>query len=136
MKTYKIKIISPERHLYTGEIGHLMVKNSIGYFGIKAHHAPFVTTLVESDLQITTEDGEKEIFSVSGGCLEFIGSECTILTDSAEPLDEIDLNRAKESREKSLELIQSGTERLQEEAESALRIAENRIRVVEKFRDI
>ena len=56
-----------------------------------------------------TKDGDETFMVVSGGFLEVIGNRVTILADTAEQADEIDIERAE-----------AALERAQERAESAV----------------
>lgn len=82
MRTFDVQIVTPEEVVYSGEAVHLSARNSEGSFGMKAHHAPMMTILVEGEVSFTKGDGEStETFRIPGGSLEFSENRCTILAD-------------------------------------------------------
>ncbi|MGD9202031.1 MAG: F0F1 ATP synthase subunit epsilon [Chitinispirillia bacterium] len=84
MSTYTLTIVTPEKTLYKGYITHLKAKNSKGYFGILARHAPFITTLDPCDISIrvSENDTDEKKITINGGCLKFFKNNCLILADT------------------------------------------------------
>lgn len=69
-----------------------------GQLGILARHAPLMTELAPGEVRATLADGRTTSHIViSGGFLEIAAGEgrTTILADSAERVDEIDITRAE-----------------------------------------
>ena len=127
---FKLSIVSPARVLYSREVKSVVVPGSEGYLGILSHHAPLITALMPGKITITETDDKQRKAAVSGGFLEVSGNVATILADSVEFVEEIDLDRAKTAYErarKRLNLHSSDTDT--DRAAAALRRAENRLRI-------
>jgi F-type H+-transporting ATPase subunit epsilon len=72
-----------------------------GDLGILPNHMPLVTPLKIAPVRIKTE-GEKEIrMAVSGGFMEVRGDKVTILAETAELPEDIDVERAKAAKERA-----------------------------------
>ena len=49
-----LKIVSPERIVYTGEVDSVLVPGTMGQFEILNDHAPIISTLVEGKVVYST----------------------------------------------------------------------------------
>ncbi|MCK9906602.1 F0F1 ATP synthase subunit epsilon, partial [Frankia sp. Cpl3] len=69
-----------------------------GDLGILPNHMPLVTPLKVAPVRIKT-DGDKELkMAVSGGFMEVRGDKVTILAETAELPEDIDVERAKAAK--------------------------------------
>lgn len=84
MSTFTLKIVTPEKTVYSGQITHLKAKNSNGYFGILSRHAPFISTLDPCDISIRVSENDTSVkkITIKGGCLKFFKNHCLILADT------------------------------------------------------
>jgi F-type H+-transporting ATPase subunit epsilon len=130
--TYQLEIVTPERILLSELVAETIAPGTEGYLGILAGHAPLMTTLEPGELSVTFGDGRTSSrIVIGGGFMEVNPTKTTILADSAERLDEIDVSRAEldlEDARKMLELAALGSK----EALAARRantLAETRIRL-------
>ena len=106
MSLIKCNIVSPEGELFAGEIEMLTADGGEGEIAITPRHAPLLTNLKPGPVKLVLEEGEEEVFFVSGGFLEVQPGVITLLTDVAERADDIDAAeaaRAKELAERELE---------------------------------
>lgn len=116
------------------EVTETIAPGSEGQLGILAHHAPLMTELVPGEILTTLADGRtRSHIIISGGFLEVAPSDghTTILADSAERADEIDVNRAEADLAAARQMLsdtEAGSDQ-QAEARRALAHAETRIRV-------
>jgi F-type H+-transporting ATPase subunit epsilon len=127
----KVRIITPDGLYLDTEAVQINACSLEGEFGLLSDHMPMVAMLEISKLDIVKADSSKE-YAVSGGMLQFKDNIATILTDSVEGEDEIDIERAmaaKARAEKRLQAHQSDMN--MRRAEIALRKAINRISVKE-----
>ena len=69
MKTYLLKISSPEGDLFSGEVVKLCVRGTEGELAVMAGHIPFVSYVKPCDLKIEIEDGNEKIGHIQGGVL-------------------------------------------------------------------
>jgi len=99
----KFKIITPERTVYEDEIDQITLPTADGEITVLPNHIPLISILVPGELDVR-KDGEEIAMAVSGGMIEVRGNEMTILADTAERAEEIDLTRAEEARQRAEKL--------------------------------
>ena len=76
MTTFSLKIITPEKIFYDGEIVQIGLTTKEGNIGIMAGHVPYVANLVPSSLKIKEKDGEEfRVAAVAGGMVKMSGNE-------------------------------------------------------------
>ncbi len=108
---------------------------SEGELGILANHAPLMTSLGPGEVRVTlADDRTTSHIVIAGGFMEVAagpdGGHTTILADSAERVDEIDVSRAEadlESARRMLAEAEAGSTQ-QAQARQAVVLAETRIR--------
>ena len=64
-----LRIVSPEKVLYKGEVQMVKLPGTVGQFTILDHHAPLVSTLTVGNLIYRGTNGEKSI-DIKGGVVE------------------------------------------------------------------
>ena len=96
-KLFKLKIISPDRVFYEGDVNMLEFTSSEGEMGVYADHIPLTTILMPGIMTIHEPDGIKKA-ALHSGFAEILQNEVTILAEVAEWPEEIDINRANEAR--------------------------------------
>ena len=114
----KLKIITQEKIVFDGEVDEIYAKGTDGEFGILKNHIPMMAALDIGVTRIKIGDSYKS-FTTMGGILQFKDDECTILTTLAEPGDEIDEMRAKESLERGRRLLREANARIDSKKVSA-----------------
>ena len=65
----KLKIVSPERVEFTGEVERVKVPGTIGQFEILNDHAPIISTLQKGTVEYTTSEGKVQL-EIQGGFVE------------------------------------------------------------------
>ena len=132
--TYTLDVVTPERILLSEEVTQTIAPGSQGELGILANHAPLMSELVPGEITATLADGRTTSrIVISGGFLEVAPSDghATILADSAERADEIDVSRAEADLAAAQQMLSdadAGSDR-QAEARRSLAHAETRLRV-------
>ena len=63
----KLKIVSPERIEFEGEVVSVLVPGSLGQFEILNNHAPIISSLDKGKVVYGLPNGEKELLEISGG---------------------------------------------------------------------
>ncbi|MGN0512835.1 MAG: ATP synthase F1 subunit epsilon [Lachnospiraceae bacterium] len=96
-KLFQLKIISPDRIFYEGDVDMVEFTSSEGEMGVYADHIPLTTVLVPGIMTIHKE-GEIKKAAVHAGFAEILQDSVTILAEVAEWPEEIDINRANEAR--------------------------------------
>tara|TARA_B100000959_G_C14798937_1_gene548873 strand:- start:95 stop:511 length:417 start_codon:yes stop_codon:yes gene_type:complete len=90
----RLDIITAEKLVYSDEVSSVVAPGSAGQLGILPNHAPLLTSLKPGELKVLKE-GEESNIAVSGGFLEVLQNVVTILADTAERAEDIDLERAE-----------------------------------------
>lgn len=127
----KVKFVTPNGLYKEVETSILNVKSTDGERGILPNHMPLVLMLEVSRLE-TKENGEKKEYAIGGGMLYFENNLATILIDSIESKEEIDLKRAEEALGRAKTRLEKKTNDSNldiKRAELALARALNRINV-------
>jgi F-type H+-transporting ATPase subunit epsilon len=123
--TLHVEVVSPERILWTGEAQMVLARTlGGGDIAFLTGHAPFVGALDVHTVEVTAEDGGKEIIAVHGGFIEVSHDRVTVLSDVAEVASQIDVERARAAQERAEAATRAGEDI---EAEAALRRAHVRI---------
>jgi F-type H+-transporting ATPase subunit epsilon len=130
----RLEIISAERVVYSDEVEAVVAPGIEGQLGILPHHAPLMTFLQPGEILIRKE-GEESYLAVSGGFLEVMGNKVTILADTCERADEIDVERAQAAMRRAEERLKMRTADIDlERALAALRRAQVRLKVAQRRR--
>ncbi|RME42277.1 MAG: F0F1 ATP synthase subunit epsilon [Caldilineae bacterium] len=132
----QLEIVTVERLLYSDEVDMVIAPGSEGVLGILPHHAPLLTSLNYGELIVRKQGEEDQSFAIGGGFIEVQPDKVTVLADTAERADEINLERAKAARDRAAKLIEEGGLSMDDliRAEAAMRRALARIKVAEKRR--
>ncbi|WP_455080525.1 ATP synthase F1 subunit epsilon [Prevotella melaninogenica] len=64
-----LRIVSPERIVFTGEVDSVLVPGTVGPFEILNNHAPIISTLVEGKVAYSVK-GDTEELHIVGGFVE------------------------------------------------------------------
>ena len=107
MATMRLEIATAERVVYSEDVEILVAPGLDGQLGILPNHAPLLTALQPGEIRVVRE-GEESFMAVSGGFLEVMANRVTILADTAERAEEIDIERAEESMQRAQERIETG----------------------------
>ncbi len=106
MSTIKLEVVSPDKVVYTEDIGMLIVRSTGGELGILPHHAPLVTGLVPHAMRVrVSQDRDEQLIAVAGGFMEVTPEKITVLATASEMPIDIDINRAKEAMARAKERI-------------------------------
>ncbi|MGC8863432.1 MAG: F0F1 ATP synthase subunit epsilon [Armatimonadota bacterium] len=105
-KMFKLEVITPDRVVYSSDrVVSVVVPGVEGYLGILANRAPLVTQLDIGAVEFRKPDGDRDYIAVGGGFMEAFENTVTILADSAELREEIDVERAERARARAQERI-------------------------------
>jgi F-type H+-transporting ATPase subunit epsilon len=132
----RCEIVSQDRMVWEGDADIIIVPGVSGEMGILPNHAPLLSTLRFGILKIRHKGGE-EVFAVGGGVIEVQPKLVTVLADSAESVEEIDVARAREARERAERLLEEGLPPGSDEylrMEAALRRSQLRLEVARRYR--
>ena len=134
MAAMRFEIVTAERVVYSDEIDVLVAPGIDGELGILPRHAPLLTVLKPGEIRVV-KDGEESLIAVSGGFMEVLGNKVTILADTAEPAEEIDVQRAEEALERAQERVAASPSDVDlERAMAELRRSQARLKVAGRRR--
>ena len=105
MSTIQLEIATPDKgEVCNKEINMLITRTICGELGILPKHARLLTSLIPHVLRIKADGGETQLF-IGGGFLEVTPDKITVLADSAESPDEIDVDRARAAYKRAEERV-------------------------------
>lgn len=132
-KLFKVKVVSPDRIFYDGEVDMLELKTSEGDIGILAGHIP-LTTIIAPGVMRLIKGGETKEAALHDGFVEITFDQVLILAESCEWPDEIDINRANEAKIRAERRLKSGANEINTtRAEMALRRSLTRLELAQKY---
>ena len=127
---FSLKIITPDRMFYEGQVSMVEFNTTEGEIGIYKKHVPTTVIISPGILTITETDGTKEA-ALHAGFAEILQDEVVIMAEIVEWPEEIDLKRAEAARERAEERLRSKTPETDVlRAETALQRALARIHVI------
>lgn len=100
-KFINLKILTPDKEFYNEQIVQLNTESIEGKIGILPQHIPLISVLKPNISKITTAKGEKKMFFSSTGVLKVTKNEVIMLCDACEWPENIDIERAKQSKERA-----------------------------------
>lgn len=131
-KTFNLRIISPTRIFFDGNVNMVEMKTTEGEIGVLAGHIPLTAILEPGVLRIKQEESVREA-ALHDGFVEIQKDHVTVLAESCEWPDEIDVARAKEAKERAERRIKSGKKEVDMlRAELALKKAITRLNLAGK----
>ncbi|MGY3750527.1 F0F1 ATP synthase subunit epsilon [Vagococcus acidifermentans] len=145
MNLFTVNIVTPDGIIYDHQARFLLAKTQAGDLGILANHAPLVAPLLIEAVRIDrfTDEGQTNLASdwvaVNGGIMEVRDNVVSIIANSAETEQDIDISRAERAKKRAEEKIarakaeRDATVDL-DRAEVALHRALNRLKVANKRR--
>ena len=95
--TVHCDIASADASLYSGPVKMVVATGSMGELGIMAGHAPLLSDLKPGPVRLVTQNGEEEVYYLSGGYLEVQPNGISILADTAVRANDIDEAAAAEA---------------------------------------
>lgn len=132
----RCEIVSQDRLVYQGDADMVIVPGVAGDMGILPHHAPLLSTLKFGFLKVRS-GGKEEVFTVAGGIVEVQPDLVTVLADTAENVEEIDVARAEAAKRSAEELLKQGPPPDSDsyvKIEAALRRSNLRLEAVRRYR--
>jgi F-type H+-transporting ATPase subunit epsilon len=102
--SFRLRIVTPVRQLLDEDVEEVTAPGAAGEFGVLPDHITFLTVLAPGRL-IYKSGGRRHVLAIFGGYAEVADNVMTVLADGAEPVEEIDAQRAeRELREAEAKL--------------------------------
>ena len=125
-----LEVVTPQNAIVSEEVQIVVAPGSEGEFGALKGHTTFLTSLKVGTLRYKDANGKERSLFINGGFAEVLPDKVTILAESAERKQDIDIQRAtgaKERAEQRISAKAADTDFLR--AEAALRRAIQRISI-------
>lgn len=125
----RLKIITPEKLVFDGEVEELVAPGQMGEFGVLPGHVPFLSVLHPGRLGFKTEESGESTLIIHGGLADIKDDTISILTDQSESPEEVDVAAARKEAEafqRELDELQNTEASEREELDRKLRIARAR----------
>ncbi len=127
--TFQFEIVTPEKLVARDVAEEMQIPGKNGYLGILPGHAPLITELGVGEISYRI-NGYTHRFAVAWGFAEVLPDRVTILAETAERAQEIDVKRAEQAKQRAEQRLRSGnTETDFNRAQVALERAETRLQV-------
>ncbi len=124
-----MSVVTPDGPVLEDRFEMVSCRAENGELGILPGHIPLVAPLTISSVRLKRENNTEQL-AVNGGFLEVRPDKVTILAQTAEKPSEIDVQRAKEAKERAQRRLQSKQDDIDfKRAELALKRAINRLDV-------
>ncbi len=129
-RNFRLKVITPERVFYDGEVNMVEFNTTEGEVGIYKGHVP-MTVIVNPGILTISESDRARNAALHAGFVEILEDKVTILAEIIEWPDEIDRKRAEEAKARAEERLRTKTPETDIlRAETALKRAIARINVI------
>ena len=86
---FDLSIISAESKVFEGKVENILVPGMVGDFLVLSNHAPCISSIRPGFLEFSKETSDKKRYFVSGGIIEVINNNVSVLVDSAVVSDKI-----------------------------------------------
>ena len=97
-----LEIVTPEKIAFKGVVEEVTIPGTEGEFGVLKGHASLLSSVDVGELSFT-QDHKKTRYAVNTGYAEVTASKVTVLVETAERADLIDLERARRAKERAEE---------------------------------
>ncbi len=79
----RLKIVSPEKIVFDGEVESVLVPGTLGSFEILNAHAPIISSLQPGKVEYATKEGKVQLM-VLGGFVEVLKNKVSLCVEIAE----------------------------------------------------
>ena len=128
-----LEIVTPEKTVFNGGVEEVTIPGVEGEFGVLMGHESLLSAVKFGELNFTKEN-KKSYYAVNTGYTEVTAQKVTILVESCEKAEDIDVDRAKRAKERAEQNLAKLTKDDPdfEKIKDALARAEARIKVAER----
>ena len=86
---FELSIISADSKVFEGKVENILVPGMVGDFLVLSNHAPCISSIRPGFLEFSEGTSDKQRYFVSGGIIEVINNNVSVLVDSAVASDKI-----------------------------------------------
>jgi F-type H+-transporting ATPase subunit epsilon len=131
MAELNVQLVAADRAIWSGTARMVIARTVDGDLGVLPGHALLLAELADGVVTIRTTEGESVVAAVHGGFISVDADGVSLLAESAELAEEIDVERARQALQRaegdSSDDNDSGLTTAQRRAETRLLAAEARI---------
>ena len=98
-------IVTPERQLLRESVVEVTLPGADGQLGVLPGHAPLITELGIGELNYRAKSGGEGTLAILSGFAEVLGDRVTVLAETAERPEEINVSRAEEAKKRAEERL-------------------------------
>ena len=124
----QLEIVTPERLVVQEAVDDITMPGKSGYLGILPGHAPLITELAVGEITYHS-GGQAKRLAVAWGFAEVLPEKVTILAETAERAEEIDVARAQAAKQQAETELQKAGSEGNPDAQAALDRANARLEV-------
>ena len=101
MDTFGLKIIASDKVFYEGRCRKLVIPAPDGEKGILPNHENMVIAVTVGIGRMEAEEGKWQEVALGGGFAEIVNNRVTLIVDTAERPEDIDVRRASSARSRA-----------------------------------
>jgi F-type H+-transporting ATPase subunit epsilon len=102
----RLEVVTPEKSVVSEDAQIVVAPGSLGEFGVLVGHTPFLTTLKIGTLRYKDTEGKDHHVFINSGFAEALPDKVTVLAESAEKKDDIDLERAQSALDRAQQRLE------------------------------
>jgi F-type H+-transporting ATPase subunit epsilon len=133
-KLLYLEIVTPSKIIFSGPVKSISVPGEVGSFQILYNHAPIISNLTIGELTVVDHNGNINYYAMNGGFVMVFKNRVTVISDSIENAQEIDIDKVKNEMIKTKNELEAKrkTENV-EELEKKLAQLKNKIKVSQRI---
>lgn len=103
--SFHLDVVSAETEIFSGLVEKLFVSGVMGDLEILHGHAPLLTALKPGPIWVVKQNGQEEVFYISGGMLEVQPDTTIVLADTAIRAKDVDEAQALEAKKRAEQIL-------------------------------
>lgn len=105
--TFQLEIVTPDKLVVDDRAEEMQIPGKEGYLGVLPGHAPLITELAVGEISYRRGSTTQRL-AVAWGFAEVLPEKVTILAQTAERAEEVDVARAERARQRAEARLESG----------------------------
>jgi F-type H+-transporting ATPase subunit epsilon len=105
-RTILLRVVTPNRQVVREDVEEIQAPGREGYLGILPGHAPLISELKPGEMSYRQGRDIRKL-AVGGGFLEVLPEQVTVLAETAERPEEIDVTRAQSAKDRAEKRLKS-----------------------------
>lgn len=132
-KAFRLEIVTPRKVVYSGDVVSFSAPGVVGGFQILYNHAPMLAAIGIGEAKLRDTEGNEYRYATSGGFVDVFKNHVTVLAETAERADEIDIPRAETAKDRANGRLEQHDPQIDSErAKNASKRAANRLRIARR----